>query len=685
MVTSACVRSSGAILAQVALSPCLRKSLLIAMSRSASSDSVTPWLPLAPTPTTQRESAVVEFVRAAVVAMPPTGLSGGMKAYPLMEFATCLEKYLCKVDLRPRDLCFLTDMEAREMSDALTPSGMSPGDTWIPLTSVIAYGTSIPWTPVGQPQAPRLDPRLEVARPPPRLEHTKLEKRRRATLWKIAMGYLKAARVSPQDTSLEARDRACMKKALGACHKVFLLKCRSSKRFAQLAAPQTKEALTLALDLQMKVYRTGSSSHKVVAQRARDLARVLDDWHAMGWSVPALSEWQVATWIASQASRGRGPKALHLMRLLGQVTGEYTFSDNDLVVAQSKVKEAVGGTKEPPTPAVPIPLDVLTKLERLIESAPTAQMRCYAGFFAFLGLSSSRGLDGQRSRRLVLDETSLRGQSRMKGRANWTPWFCPARGLHLDNWAALWMQQLHSAGLPGEDFILAGTNLAMTGWTLKPADTDMLERNLRTFLTTVADVPVSTALGYTVHGLRHSLMAAAVQLRHQGLLVPEALEEMGHWATGSAMPRKYDSAIGVTELSTRCTVLDALRSGWKPAPTGSLPEPYVPPPELKRKSTLEARIAASRRLARKRCPPPLPTEDTPTAVETYRFVSHAVTGKVHVCADGPTTVCKWWTCGTPRAPSVHATFNVNQAQKPTDDGLCTACSRWLKRLERRRQ
>ena len=53
-----------------------------------------------------------------------------------------------------------------------------------------------------------------------------------------------------------------------------------------------------------------------------------------------------------------------------------------------------------------------------------------------------------------------------------------------------------------------------------------------------AGMEADEALGYTLHSWRHLLPTAARQLR----LSESDQVEIGHWTTGSAMPRRYDSA-----------------------------------------------------------------------------------------------------------------------------------------------
>ena len=83
-------------------------------------------------------------------------------------------------------------------------------------------------------------------------------------------------------------------------------------------------------------------------------------------------------------------------------------------------------------------------------------------------------------------------------------------------------------------------------------------------------------VNYTPHGCRHVSVTAATQLAFQGVISDSSIEYLGHWKKGSKMTRHYDSAACVTELSTRKTISDALRSGWRPATDGNLPTPATP-------------------------------------------------------------------------------------------------------------
>ena len=79
----------------------------------------------------------------------------------------------------------------------------------------------------------------------------------------------------------------------------------------------------------------------------------------------------------------------------------------------------------------PVDAEVVKRFEKLIDEAETPQQRAYAGFFVLLALASSRCMDAQRTRGLRLTADALCGESVMKGKKEWTQWFCPRRGLDI--------------------------------------------------------------------------------------------------------------------------------------------------------------------------------------------------------------------------------------------------------------
>ena len=130
-----------------------------------------------------------------------------------------------------------------------------------------------------------------------------------------------------------------------------------------------------------------------------------------------------------------------------------------------------------PTSALTPSTEMILKLEALIDTAPSAQMRCLAGFFVCLAYGSSRAGDTQDSKSLCLTDDALAGMSFMKNNKAWTKWFCIRRGLSGD-WASVWMDQLIKEDLPGPDFVFLAPNTACDTWLQRPATYSDLRRGL---------------------------------------------------------------------------------------------------------------------------------------------------------------------------------------------------------------
>ena len=77
--------------------------------------------------------------------------------------------------------------------------------------------------------------------------------------------------------------------------------------------------------------------------------------------------------------------------------------------------------------------------------------------------------------------------------------------------------------------------------------------------------------------MRHFMIDSGKQLRALKICSAEDIEKFGHWNKGSAMTEAYDNAAGVSELMARHVVLSAVRSGWRPAADGELPNPMPEP------------------------------------------------------------------------------------------------------------
>ena len=135
------------------------------------------------------------------------------------------------------------------------------------------------------------------------------------------------------------------------------------------------------------------------------------------------------------------------------------------------------------------------------------------------------------------------------------------------------MNELTACGLPGPDYIVRAPNATLDGRLNRPAQHQVFSRALHLHLMVHGGETPDSAIEYTPHGCRHVQVTAGTQMASQGLLADASLECLGHWETGSKMPRRYDAATCVAELQTRMTISDVLRTGWRPAADGSPPMP----------------------------------------------------------------------------------------------------------------
>ena len=214
-----------------------------------------------------------------------------------------------------------------------------------------------------------------------------------------------------------------------------------------------------------------------------------------------------------------------------------------------------------------------------------------------------------------------------------------------------WVEQLGLAGLPGRDYILTGFNSQLDSWLHRRANYGDIARALQAILVTVAGVPRELASALTPHSFRHFLVGPGRQLQIQGLVTVEGMESLGHWERGSTMPALYDAHSGVTELSTRSSIVGALAKGWSPAKNGEIAAKFVEEPVVESKAAgfTIAKMACKLRVQQ----PQRPLDQ----VEDASAVAHTKRKRIHmVNGDTGATVCGWWKCGTRGAPSRYADF-----------------------------
>ena len=193
----------------------------------------------------------------------------------------------------------------------------------------------------------------------------------------------------------------------------------------------------------------------------------------------------------------------------------------------------------------------------------------------------------------------------------------------------------------------------MDKWLPRRAMYSGIFRGLQAILITGACLSESEAKAITPHSFRHFLVGPARQLHLKNVVTAEGIEAMGHWQRGSAMPNVYDASSGVTELSTKVSVLGALSDGWCPTKQGEVVPDYVVPASHPGKvpswHVAKCIIGPAKQ-------PPRPLHGVGFLLQPL-VVAHTRRKKLHTSLPfAGKTVCKWWSCGTIEAPSSSAIF-----------------------------
>ena len=236
--------------------------------------------------------------------------------------------------------------------------------------------------------------------------------------------------------------------AVRKVHVVFNEYATSSPRFLAIAA-----GAALMHELQLDVYRMGARSATVVGNKARLARSFFMDLETYQWRADCITPFQIATWVHGRIAGGTktaGIYAAATLRLVQAASEWIMHYTHPLVVGQ--IRSVVGGKSEPSVPARTPSVEILSKLEALVFTGATVQIRCLAGFFTLLAYGGARATNAQQSRNVRILGDSITGESIMKNKGGvWTKWFVTRHGLSGE-WATHWLQLLGQEGLPGFDF-----------------------------------------------------------------------------------------------------------------------------------------------------------------------------------------------------------------------------------------
>lgn len=385
-------------------------------------------------------------------------------------------------------------------------------------------------------------------------------------------------------------------KILRACRRLLVDFGESSPRFVELHANGPSTAAHLAV--QDDVYRDKCSAPATVLGHVQALENLLQWSSSRGLSLTEIKVFDVAAFLKDQADRG---PSVPLRIFRGIIWAERAFGFN-LYSSSAQVRSQSSLSLTVPVASAVAALMATVKMtsdmEGLISSAPSLPLRVYAGACCCMAHGVLRWQDLQWPNRLHLTADALVGICwRMKKKRVQTPWAALRIGFSKTDWASSWVEVLSDAGLPGDDYVLRAVSRDASRFTRRIAGYNDGVCMMRTLLI-LSGMEADAAIKLTLHSWRHLMPTMARQLR-----LPENEQvEIGHWGTGSSMPRHYDSTACVTELSAKASIRSAVDDGWMvvesgcvglPPTPGTVPCPATPGVWAKSKARRTARGSVS--------------------------------------------------------------------------------------------
>ena len=220
-----------------------------------------------------------------------------------------------------------------------------------------------------------------------------------------------------------------------------------------------------------------------------------------------------------------------------------------------------------------LPVDVVSKLERLVTTAHTLPLRVFAGVLCLCVHGVKRWSDVQHVSSISASADGLLVTTyKAKKRSYPVIWGALREGFDCD-WASPFTAALAEAGLPMGDYLVPRPTVDLREFTGYPAAWADANRALHALLV-IAGVEAEEAVKYSMHSARHVYPTCAFQL----LFPPAAVTLMGHWAVQEGkMASQYDSQKTATEFAYKANVCANVQRGWRPVSEGCVPEaPRVP-------------------------------------------------------------------------------------------------------------
>ena len=146
---------------------------------------------------------------------------------------------------------------------------------------------------------------------------------------------------------------------------------------------------------------------------------------------------------------------------------------------------------------------------------------------------------------------------------------------------------------------------------------------------------------------------------------PGKSNELGHWRPNSAMPLRYDSSYTTAQLLSKADILTQYNRGWRLVGPGMVPNERLPgepdndEPKIKKPRYCERLLERS-------------------LLASLRIVVNEKKKTAHLYYDGTTSLCEFFSCGSPDVPNDNAAFlPVADLQNPVQSSLCRGCFKAL--------
>jgi hypothetical protein len=404
--------------------------------------------------------------------------------------------------------------------------------------------------------------------------------------------------------------------------------------------------------VQDDVFRDKSAAPDTVAGHVRAVGDLRRWCGCLSLKIIELHVLDVAAFLKDQSPRGKSVPQ-RVFRGLCWAERAFGFSlhtGSAQVRSQSSIVIFEEGVLADSVSAEMATLKMVADMEDLVTAAPSLPLRVYAGACCCLAHGVLRWQDLQRSSSLHLTKDALVAVSMMKRKRRPTPWAALRKGFLGTDWAGSWVDALSEAGLPGRDFVLTAASYDMQTFTRRIARYNDGVGLMRALLI-LSGMEADVSLRFTLHSWRHLMPTMARQLRP-----PEHEQvEIGHWSTGSGMPRRYDSAACVTELGAKLSISSAVSGGWAPVAAGCVatdaPAPILPVLPRAKGNFAKARARKHELKETSRI-----TKSDVEILDAGVQVVNFSTGKVHLWRMGHSSICSLYKCGTPDSAATSASF-----------------------------